>query len=147
MHGASISYDNDEVLNGYGPVTVTRNNTNGLLTATTVGSITHAYATYNGYGELTDYKSPATSPVYEEAITRDGTLGGRILTKAETISGTTVTHTYTYDTSNRLMTDGATTFARRGMRKIARDAGSATRPTAASPTTASTHLRTTRSAT
>ena len=50
--GTSVTrgYDADRLLVSVGPMTLTRNPTNGMVTGTTLGVVTDAY-TYDGYGE------------------------------------------------------------------------------------------------
>ena len=96
----NFSYDSDDLLTGAGAMSLTRDAQNGLLTGTTLGTVTESM-TYNSLGEVaTATSSISGSPVLSESYTRDSL--GRISTKTETIQGTTTTYGYTYDTAGRL---------------------------------------------
>jgi RHS repeat-associated protein len=105
VNGSSISfsYDYDGLLTGAGAQTLTRHTQNGLLTATTLGSVTtsHGYSTFAElasenakYGGSTVYA--ATYPVRDKL--------GRISQRTETLGGVTATFAYTYDLAGRLDT-------------------------------------------
>jgi RHS repeat-associated protein len=96
----TFTYDNDDLLTGAGAMTLTRDAQNGLLTGTTLGSVTDTL-TYNTLGEVaTSQASVGGSPVLSETYTRDNL--GRISQKTETIQGVTTTYGYTYDPAGRL---------------------------------------------
>ncbi len=81
-------------------MTLTRDSVNGLLSGTTLGTVTEAL-TYTSLGDVaTATASVGGSSVLTESYTRDSL--GRISTKTETIQGTTTTYGYTYDTAGRL---------------------------------------------
>lgn len=103
LNGANpinFTYDNDGLVTKAGAMTITNDPKNGLITATTLGSVTDT-RTYNTFGELTGYtaKYKATA-LYAVTYTRDA--DGRIASKAETINGRTTTYVYTYDKAGRL---------------------------------------------
>ena len=81
------------------------NGKNGLLTGSTLGSVSDAL-TYNGFGEPKTYAATfGGSPVYSSAITsRDA--DGRITGATETLAGTTHTWAFGYDAHGDL--DSAT---------------------------------------
>ena len=81
------------------------NGKNGLLTGSTLGSVTDAL-TYNGFGEPKTYAATfGGSPIYSSAITsRDA--NGRITGATETLAGTTHTWAFGYDAHGDL--DSAT---------------------------------------
>ncbi len=96
----TFGYDNDDLLTSAGAMTLTRDAQNGLLTGTTLGTVTDSM-TYNTLGEVaTATSSVSGSPILTESYTRDNL--GRISTTTETIQGTTTTYGYTYDTAGRL---------------------------------------------
>ena len=99
----SYSYDNDKLLIGAGALTLTRNPQNGLLTGTSIGAIADSW-TYNEFGEPASYAAVinGTTPQLTEQYTRDD--AGRIVTRSETIDGTTSVYGYGYDTAGRLTT-------------------------------------------
>jgi RHS repeat-associated protein len=81
-------------------MTLTRDSVNGLLSGTTVGTVTEAM-TYNGLGEVaTAQASVGGNAVLNETYTRDSL--GRISQKSETIQGVTTTYGYSYDVAGRL---------------------------------------------
>ena len=99
-NAVSYTYDNDGLLTGAGGLTITRDPTNGLISGTSLGSVTDTRS-YNSFGELTGTTaSISASPTYSVTYTRD-TLG-RISEKVETIQGATTTYDYSYDTAGRL---------------------------------------------
>src|SRR3990167_1480252 len=98
----SFSYDNDGLLTNAGDLSLTRDSDHGLITATSLSSIT-TDITYTGFGELdTDTVDYSGMTLYALDLGRDNL--GRITTKTESISGTTSTYVYTYDTAGRLDT-------------------------------------------
>ena len=95
----AITYDNDDFLTSAGAMTVSRDAA-GLISATTLGNCSDAW-TYNSFGELTAYTATYDgSSVYSLILTRDRL--GRILTKGETIQGTSTSTTFRYDNAGRL---------------------------------------------
>lgn len=100
-NGASYLYDADGLLIGAGALTLTRHAQNGLLTGTTLGTITDTY-TYNEFGEVTGYAaSRGTTNLFAVDYARDA--AGRITSTTETI-GTAAhpTESYEYDPAGRL---------------------------------------------
>jgi len=96
----AYTYDNDGLLTGAGSLTLARDTTNGLLTASSIGSVTDSRG-YNSYGELEGYTaSVSSSAILVTTFSRD--LPGRIAQKTETIAGQTSTFGYEYDDAGRL---------------------------------------------
>lgn len=96
----TFTYDADDLLTGAGALTITRNAQNGLLTGTTLGTVTDT-TTYDTFGAPATYDATA-NPVglFHEVYTRDGL--GRIAQKVETVEGVTTTYGYAYDPAGRL---------------------------------------------
>jgi RHS repeat-associated protein len=105
VNGASIpfGYDPDGLLSQAGALGLTRDVQHGLLTATTLGSVTTTQD-YNVFGELGQFSaSIASAGSYEVQFTRDAL--GRIAQKSETLPGELAsTFTYGYDLVGRLTT-------------------------------------------
>ena len=98
----NLSYDNDGLLTNAGAYTLTRNTANGLPEQVSGNALSRS-RTFNGYGELTGEDSTVnTQPVTGWSVTRN--KNGRILTKTETVNGSTVAYAYTYDDMGRLLT-------------------------------------------
>ncbi|MCP3142346.1 PA14 domain-containing protein [Pyxidicoccus xibeiensis] len=99
----AYTYDNDRLLSAAGSLTTTRNASNGLLTGTTLGSVTTTQG-YNLFGEVASLAARyGTAPLYSVTLTRDNL--GRITSRAEAVQGgATQTWGYTYDTAGRLET-------------------------------------------
>ncbi len=96
----NFQYDNDGLLTGAGNMTLARNAQNGLLTGTTLGSITDTIS-YNGFAEPTSYSASfSATALYAVQYTRDKL--GRITQQVETIGGVTNTYAYIYDQAGRL---------------------------------------------
>lgn len=104
VNGANIvfGYDNDNLLTQAGSLTLTRNIQNGLLTGTTLGSVTTGQS-YNGFGEVASLTAAYSgSSVLDAGYTRDKL--GRITQKVESVAGeTAATYDYAYDTASRLV--------------------------------------------
>jgi RHS repeat-associated protein len=97
----TFQYDPDSLLTQAGSLSLTRNAQNGLLTGTTVGSVSDT-RTYSTFGELSTYQATYSgSPLINTQYTRDAL--GRITQKIETIGGVTDTYTYGYDLAGRLI--------------------------------------------
>jgi RHS repeat-associated protein len=110
----NYAYDKDGELTGAGDETLTRDPADGLLTGTTLGSVTTG-TTYNSFGEaLTETASDNTASLYSVSYNRDNL--GRITQKTEIENGVTTTWSYSYDTEGRLasVTDNGTTIASYG---------------------------------
>jgi RHS repeat-associated protein len=96
----ALSYDNDGLLTGVGPLTLNRSAENGLLTDTTLGITTDAW-TYNALGEPASYTArQGPSALFQSSFTRDEL--GRIVRKVETLDGATTSYDYRYDAAGRL---------------------------------------------
>ena len=111
--GISFAYDADGLMTKAGVMTLVPSATSGLLTGSTIGNVTDAI-TYDNYAERATYAAKyLTTALFSTSYTRDAL--GRIVTKSETVQGTTHSYTYTYDTRGRLTQvtkDGvATTYA------------------------------------
>ncbi len=106
----NFGYDNDSLLTSAGSLTITRSAQHGLITGTTLGTVTDTRG-YSSFGELSSYTTNVSgSPVLSTTFTRDKL--GRITQKVETIGGVTTTYDYTYDQAGRLQevkTNGAVT--------------------------------------
>jgi RHS repeat-associated protein len=93
-------YDQDGLLTQAGALVASRDVQNGLLTGTTIGSVT-ATIGYNQFGEVLTYAAAYNgSALLLQSDTRDN--GGRIAQRIETVSGITHTFVYTYDLAYRL---------------------------------------------
>jgi RHS repeat-associated protein len=96
----NFGYDNDSLLTSAGSLTITRNAQNGLISGSTLGSVTDTRG-YSTFGELGQNTATVSgTPVLDVQYTRDKL--GRITQKVETIGGVTDTFVYTYDTAGRL---------------------------------------------
>jgi len=96
-----FAYNNDYQLTRAGALTLDYDNTSGLLTETRVGNISDEYE-FNSFSELTYYVAMIDGDdVYDVSYTRDKL--GRITELQETISGTTVSYAYEYDTRGQLI--------------------------------------------
>jgi RHS repeat-associated protein len=106
----TFGYDNDSLLTSAGSLTIARSTQNGLITGTTLGTVTDSRS-YSTFGELGTYTvNVSGSPVFATTFTHDKL--GRITQKVEMISGTTTTFDYAYDLAGRLQevkTNGAVT--------------------------------------
>jgi RHS repeat-associated protein len=109
VNGQAIGfgYDLDGLLTQAGDVTLSREQSSGILTGTTLGAVTDTY-TRNTFAEPLAYTaSHGTTTLYGVNYTRDN--AGRITQKTETIApstgsgqATTTTEKYTYDPAGRL---------------------------------------------
>jgi RHS repeat-associated protein len=96
-----FEYDPDSLLAEAGAMALSRNPQNGLLTGSTLGGVTDAWA-YNGFAEPIGYAAGyGGTSLYAVRYTRDPL--GCITEKRQTIDGVTRTDTYTYDVAGRLM--------------------------------------------
>lgn len=99
-NSVSYSYDNDGLLTQTGSLSISRDTQNGLITGSTLGSVTDSFA-YSTFGEPSRYTASVSgSTLLDVQYTRDSL--GRITSKTETVSGTTSTYAYTYDQAGRL---------------------------------------------
>ncbi len=98
---ASYGYDADSLLTSAGALTIARAPATGLVSGTTLGSMTDSH-TYNAFGEEQSYAASygATTLYSVDYGTRDGL--GRIAHKTETIQGVTHVYDYSYDAVGRL---------------------------------------------
>ena len=97
----SYGYDADSLLTQAGSLTLSRDAQNGLLTGTTLGSVSDTQS-YNGFGEVTDYSATATgTPRLAVQYSHDKL--GRITQKVETLLGVATTYAYSYDLAGRLV--------------------------------------------
>jgi RHS repeat-associated protein len=96
--GSSVaySYDADGLLIDAGPLSLSRDAQNGLLTGSTLGVISDTW-TYNSFGEPVSYSAAS---LFAQQYGRDD--GGRITQKFETVMGETHKYLYGYDTAGRL---------------------------------------------
>jgi len=96
----SFGYDTDSLLTSAGSLLITRHSSHGLITGTTLGTVTDSRS-YSGFGELSSYTANVSgAPVFSVTYTRDKL--GRITQKVETIQGVTDTYDYLYDQAGRL---------------------------------------------
>jgi RHS repeat-associated protein len=107
-----LGYDADGLPNQVGALTLTRNAQNGLITGSSLNSVTDT-TTYDTFGAPSTYTvSRGGNTIYSATLTRD--VLQRIITKTETIDGVAHTAAYTYDLSGRLAEvrqDGVVTAA------------------------------------
>lgn len=81
-------------------LSLTRDPQTGLLTGSTLGSVTDSRS-YTSYGELDTYSAAYPAGLsFQDQYTRDA--AGRIIQKVETINGTETTYGYSYDQDGRL---------------------------------------------
>jgi RHS repeat-associated protein len=96
----AYQYDNDSLLTQAGSLALSRSPQNGLLQGTTLGNVADTWS-YDGIGEPASYRATYSgAQVFKEDYSYDNL--GRILTKSETISGTTDVYGYRYDLAGRL---------------------------------------------
>lgn len=96
----SFTYTADGLLTMAGDMALTRNAQNGLLTGSTLGSVTDSYS-YNTLAEPGNYSASYNATVmYSSAYSRDAL--GRITQKTEVIGGVSTTFDYSYDSAGRL---------------------------------------------
>lgn len=98
---ASFSYDQDGLLTQAGALTIARDTLNGLITGTTLQSVTTMQA-YNALGEWSELRtSQSGSDLFRGTYARDGV--GRITQLTEIIQGDTTAYDYEYDPAGRLI--------------------------------------------
>ena len=96
----AYTYDADGLLTGAGSLTLARDPQTGLITGSTLGSVTDSRS-YTSYGELDTYSAAYPAGLsFQDQYTRDA--AGRIIQKVETNNGTETTYGYTYDQDGRL---------------------------------------------
>ncbi len=99
-NAVTFSYDRDGLISSAGTLAVTRDATRGVISGTSLGSVTTA-AEYNNFAEPTSASADfAGTSLWRVNYTRDKL--GRILEKMETIEGVTDTFVYQYDLAGRL---------------------------------------------
>jgi RHS repeat-associated protein len=97
----TFQYDLDGLLTNAGPLVISRDAYNGLITGSTLGNSAETRG-YNSYGELSSYKATSSgNNIFTAQYTRD--LLGRITQKIETVEGQTNTYSYAYDVAGRLI--------------------------------------------
>lgn len=96
----TLSYDADSLLTGAGPLTLTRDAQNGLLTGSSLGSVSTS-VTRDGFGAPASLDAQASgSGVFHESLIRDNL--GRIQNKTETTSSGSQVTQYTYTADGQL---------------------------------------------
>lgn len=96
-----ITYDADDLITRSGPMTINRDADSGNITSTTLGKCTDTW-THNPYGELVEYNCQFEGvTVYELILSRD--FLGRVVSKEETVNGTTTVTEYHYGAAGRLV--------------------------------------------
>jgi RHS repeat-associated protein len=96
----AYGYDNDGLLTSVDGLSMIRDPVNGLISDTTLGSVTD-HRTYDGFGQLYTYEAKfGSTSLYSATYVRDSL--GRIEQKTETIQGATIVWNYTYDEAGRL---------------------------------------------
>jgi len=96
----TFQYDADSLLTQAGALALNRHPQNGLLTGTTLGSVTSSLS-YNGFGEMASSTAQTGSTtLLASQYTRDPL--GRITRKVETVENVTRTFEYGYDLAGRL---------------------------------------------
>ena len=96
----AFQYDADSLLTQVGALTLSRSPQNGLLTGTTLGSVTSSLS-YNSFGEMaSSIAQNESTTLLASQYTRDQL--GRITRKVETVAGVTRTFEYGYDLAGRL---------------------------------------------
>jgi RHS repeat-associated protein len=94
------TYDDDGLLTGAGPYTISRNAGNGLPEAVYNGTLVIS-RTFNGYAEKDSQTLSVGCTTYAWNLKYDNS--GRITDKVESIGGTTENSVYTYDLMGRLL--------------------------------------------
>jgi RHS repeat-associated protein len=98
----SFGYDADNLLIAAGDLSISRDPQNGLITSTTLGSVTTSQV-FSTFGEPdSDDAQAGGVSLFGNVYMRDAL--GRITRKVETIQGTTTTLDYGYDVAGRLET-------------------------------------------
>lgn len=97
----TYNYNDDRKLSQAGSLTVSRSNTHGFITGTTLDNITEELAYDATYGELNSYKAKFSGiEFFKETYVRDGL--GRISQKTVVYNSTTHVFDYHYDSTGRL---------------------------------------------
>jgi RHS repeat-associated protein len=96
----AFEYDQDGLLVEAGTLTVSRDPTNGLVTATTLGNVTTS-TSHSTLGEWSQHLAQVSgSDLFRTSYTRDGL--GRITRLTEIVQGDTTVYDYSYNLSGRL---------------------------------------------
>ena len=97
---AAYSYDKDGLITKAGALDLSRDQTRGLLTGTTLSNVTDTRA-FNSFGEMESYEAlSGSNRLYQSTYKLDSL--GRIVEKTETIGGNSTTFAYTYDEEGNL---------------------------------------------
>jgi RHS repeat-associated protein len=100
-YSVPFQYNEDSQLTNVGDLILNYDPVNGLLTGTTLGSVTDNW-TYNGFAEPLSYTAAfGGEEIYSEQYTYDKL--GRIIQKTERIGGNSAINDYRYDLSGRLV--------------------------------------------
>jgi RHS repeat-associated protein len=95
-----FTYDDDNHLTGVGALTLTRDPQNGLVSGSSLGSISGT-TTYNGFAEpISDNVKFGVNSIFDVERTYDKL--GRLTQKTEQIGGTTTIYGYAYNLSGQL---------------------------------------------
>jgi RHS repeat-associated protein len=109
-NSVALGYDDDGLPTSVDGLAIARDPTNGLVSDTTLGSVT-SHRTYDNFGKWATYEAKfGTTSLYSTAYVRDAL--GRIEQKTETVQGARTVWNYSYDTAGRLwqvMKDGVLT--------------------------------------
>jgi RHS repeat-associated protein len=101
VHAVSFAHDDDGLLTGAGPLTLTRSPQNGRVEGLTVGGVVETL-TFDPFGDLDDRVVTANgATVFAVDVVQRDALG-RIIEKVETIAGETHTFGCDYDLAGRL---------------------------------------------
>jgi len=106
LNGSAVTfaYDDDDLLTRAGALNLTRSPQHGLVTATSLGTVTTSRA-YTSFAELSRLSTSAGATLlYDAQYTRDSL--GRITEKVEAAGGVTDSFAYIYDPAGRLVEVG-----------------------------------------
>ena len=96
----ALGYDNDDLLNSIGALTIARSPATGLVTGTAVGTVTTTTA-YDSLGAVSgDTARTNGSAVFAYSLQRDSIE--RVVQRIENIQGVSVAYQYSYDSLGRL---------------------------------------------
>jgi RHS repeat-associated protein len=102
VNGSTVTftYDNDDLMTQAGALAMTRSPQNGLLSATTLGTVTTTLG-HTGFSELSQLSASAgATPLYDVQYTYDSL--GRVTQKTEALGAVTDAFAYNYDLAGRL---------------------------------------------
>jgi RHS repeat-associated protein len=97
----TLEYDADSLLVKAGSLSLSHRAENGLLVGSTLGGVSDSLI-YNGFGEITDYRT-AFNGIALIALQSTRDQLGRITQKVESLGGVTDTFEYTYDVAGHLI--------------------------------------------